>query len=996
MEPINTSLLPDYRLFKRLVIIAVAMLILCTAAFSAWKIITEYRLTIHAAELQTRGYASALKEHAERALNEADTTLQDIIEHIEEHGGINMKSRDYLHGILDIHIRISPQIASVFLVNRDGQLFEHTLDAPVKQVSVADRDYFIHHRDTPADKSSFLSKPLKSRISGKWRIILSRSFRGAEGEFAGVVAVALDPDYFHKFYAALDLGRNGNISMVRRDGALLLSVPLKPSEYETGFKKSHLIHTRLPLSPRGTFHIDEGRALPKSNARIVSYDSLEYFPVVSLANMDEDEVLARWEKNTFIQGVLIAAVSSALYLLALVLLRKMKLIEAACQVQKEQQTRIAASAGTWQSTFDAMEEAVWVMDTDRIVLRANKATERIFGRRLDQVIGNICCETVHGNKSPISNCPFQIMLDTGHRTSLQIMLGERWCYVSIDPVKNDAGEITGAVHIVSDITELKQAEQQRLGHLRYFESMDRVNRAIQGTNDIENMMSDVLDAVLTIFDCDRAFLMYPCDPEAATWSVPMKRTRPEYPGASVVGHEMPMIPSVAKSLRILLTADGPVQFGPGTANPLPLEVLEQFNFKCFISMVIHPKQGKPWQFGLHQCSYARVWTPNEEKLFREIGRRLADALTSLLTYRTLRESEDKLAEAQRIAHIGYWDRNLDDGLGILSEEACRIFGLPPQERVCSLARWHERLIDLIHPEDRLRADQAAFEALPHDVEYRVVRPNGEVRFVHSQGEVTRDESGRARRWFGTIQDITEHKLAEEALLAKQQKLTEMAVELSMTEERERRRIAAELHDHIGQNLLLGKIKLNSLVNALPAAIDIDRNELGEILLLQDQVIRSVRSLTQQLSPPILAGAGLESALEWLGKQMENDYALQVLFVDDRKPKPLTEDMRTIVYQACRELLINVAKHAGTKSARVAVCRERDRFCLMVEDQGTGFDFTGAANCGLHDIGFGLFSIRERIKHLEGEVILESAPGQGTRVTLRVAIAEIGLKGEGFT
>src|SRR5262249_55317968 len=149
----------------------------------------------------------------------------------------------------------------------------------------------------------------------------------------------------------------------------------------------------------------------------------------------------------------------------------------------------------------------------------------------------------------------------------------------------------------------------------------------------------------------------------------------------------------------------------------------------------------PYMFGLSQCAYPRVWTPQEERLFQEIGRRLEDALTSLLMVRTVRDSERKLEEAQRLAHVGYWERDPETVHFTWSDETYRIFGLQPQTQSLNLTQ----LQALIHPEDRQRIVQAVAEALQggrrYDVEYRVVRPNGEVRLVHSQGDVRRDAAG---------------------------------------------------------------------------------------------------------------------------------------------------------------------------------------------------------------------------------------------------------------
>ncbi len=489
MKPIKIEPLTDYSQFKRLVKIAVAALILLIIGFTLWKSITVYRLTIRGAELQTRGYASALKEHAERALSEADNMLLDVIEYMQAHGGIESKTDEHLRTFLTGHPRTVPQIASIILVNREGLLFAHSLDTPLKQANVADRDYFIHHRDNPAVDTPFISKPFKSRINGKWRITLSRPIRSNNGEFVGLVAVALEMEYFRRFYSSLDLGRNGKIVMVRRDGVLLLAEPFRESDYATDFKKSHLIRTYLPRSPKGTYHIAGGTALLEPNARILSYDSMERFPVAAVSNMDKDEVLAQWRQNTSIQAALVAAVSLALWLLALVLLRQIKRIEEAHQIQMKQQIEIAKSAEEWQSTFDAVEDAIWVMDLDRHLLRANRATERIFDTQRDKVIGHLCCEVVHNGSIALPDCPFQKMLDSGHRATMQLVMGERWYEVSVDPVKNDAGKITGAVHIVSDVTEHTQLEMQ----LRQSQKMEAIGHLAGGiAHDFNNMLTPIL------------------------------------------------------------------------------------------------------------------------------------------------------------------------------------------------------------------------------------------------------------------------------------------------------------------------------------------------------------------------------------------------------------------------------------------------------------------------------------------------------------------------
>ena len=319
------------------------------------------------------------------------------------------------------------------------------------------------------------------------------------------------------------------------------------------------------------------------------------------------------------------------------------------------------------------------------------------------------------------------------------------------------------VGFVLDLSERKRAEEERGAHLWFLESMDRINRALQGTNDLERMMSDVLEAVLEVFACDRAWLVYPCDPQAASWRVVMERTRPEFPG----GH--------AEQAIIATDADAAAGFADARARrgvvlDVPAALAKRFAVRSRMAMALYPKGDAPYLFGVHQCSGERAWTADEQRLFEEIGHRLTDALSSLIAFRSLRESERRLEAAQRLAQVGWWERDYVTGRVTLSDEACRIFGVQPVD----LPQWQDRWLNLIHAEDRERvaaASEAALHGGPrYDVEYRVVKPDGVVRVVHSQGDVSWDESGRPLRQFGAMQDVTELWRAEQELRARQEML----------------------------------------------------------------------------------------------------------------------------------------------------------------------------------------------------------------------------------
>jgi PAS domain S-box-containing protein len=245
-------------------------------------------------------------------------------------------------------------------------------------------------------------------------------------------------------------------------------------------------------------------------------------------------------------------------------------------------------------------------------------------------------------------------------------------------------------------------------------------------------------------------------------------------------------------------------------------------------------------------------------------------------------------------------------------------------------------------------------------------------WAHVTTSVLRDEDNVPLQVFQMVENIQDRKSSEEQLLAYQEQLQSLASELSLSEERERRRIATNLHDRIGQSLAFARLTLASLEQDGP---------VKEVRELIEQAIVDTRSLTFELSPPVLYELGLVPALEWLAHKIQLEHGVQTKFHDDDQPKPLDENFRVVLFQAVRELLVNVVKHARATHARILLRREADALRIIVEDDGVGFEISNLAAKPDAIRTFGLFNIRERVEYLGGRVKIRSELGSGTRVTL---------------
>ncbi|MBK8960541.1 MAG: PAS domain S-box protein [Proteobacteria bacterium] len=309
------------------------------------------------------------------------------------------------------------------------------------------------------------------------------------------------------------------------------------------------------------------------------------------------------------------------------------------------------------------------------------------------------------------------------------------------------------------------ADIERQQRLHFLECMERVNTVVQrGAGDLQQVMSELLDVLLEIFDCDRARLLARRELEPTRWMQRLVRQRDGTPSIAEprIADEL-----VEDMLRKVMAAPGALRFGPQAALAIAPSVRASQQLQSLLAVRIDPNIGGPCILELHQSRFARVWSASEVRLFEQLALRIADALGALVAHHALKLSESRLADAQRLARIGYWERDLDAGLVTLSEQTCHILGVPPFDGPQNLDECNARWLSHVHPDDRERVAQAMNDTIhlgtPYDVEYRLINLDGETLHLRSIGRDIPRGPGQARRWFGTLQDNTPLRRMEEEL-----------------------------------------------------------------------------------------------------------------------------------------------------------------------------------------------------------------------------------------
>jgi len=584
-----------------------------------------------------------------------------------------------------------------------------------------------------------------------------------------------------------------------------------------------------------------------------------------------------------------------------------------------------------QTILDSMPELVLWFDADLRIVWANQAALNAN----PDAIGLVCSEAFDCTCSEETHCACRRALTSGRiesetvcREGIRGVAGTSYWEDVAVPLKGPADEVVGIVGIGRDITERER---------------DRRQLQFQA-----QLLSSVREAVIAV-DHDRRIVYW-------------NRGAEEMFGYTIEE-------ATGQSIFMMYLNEWKEQVLPEVR-----EGLEQSGMWVGRAPLVH-RDGSRIQAEV----MLSAWQDEQGRRAGTIGL-CRDITPEVEAEQALRESERRYRVMFQSSHAMSLLIDTESGRILdANDKAVRFYGWTREE----LLEMRIQDINTLSEEEICREMRQARKENRNHFFFCHRLASGDLRDVEVySGPI--ELRGRAAL-YSIIYDITERKRTERRLEQYRQRLRSLASELAMAEDRQRRRMAAALHDGIGQQLFAIKAKLAQLRKR-------DNHPRAEILAaeglsLVDQTMRDTRDLTFDLCPPVLYEFGLDAALQWLVQKFSRQYNMDYRVTSDSKSDDLPPDTRGLLYQAARELLTNAAKHAQATRVDVSVCVREDSVEVTVEDNGAGFAPGVRPLERQGDSGFGLFSIHERLSSIGGRLTVESTPGQGTCVKMRVCVPE---------
>jgi PAS domain S-box-containing protein len=619
--------------------------------------------------------------------------------------------------------------------------------------------------------------------------------------------------------------------------------------------------------------------------------------------------------------------------------------------------------------LDLTHDTVFVRDMRDAITYWNRGAEMLYGWSRDEAVGRIS----HQLTQTIFPAPLaeinEELLRTGRwegelvhskRDGTRVVVASRWSLQ-----RDELGRAAAILETNNDVTERKRAEtelRESEGRYRHIfqsagvsiweEDFSRVKAAIddlkaRGVTDFREYLATHPDFIQQAIS-----LVNIIDVNDTTLTLLQARSKDEL----LVSLDRVFLPDTQEAFadELIAIAEGRTRFEAETV----LQTLEGKRLSVLFTIAF----------------------PADSAPFDSVLVSIMDITERQRLDNELRRSQAYLIAAQELGNTGSWARRISTGAMYWSEEVFRIFGLDPKTTVPTRAVATQ----LWHPDDRERADRTINEAQRdkrnYEMDVRVVRPDGSLRYVHIRGQPVFDPTGETDEFIGVVMDITNRKRTERALRRARERVLQARFAAVLDE---RTRLARDIHDTLLQGFTGIALKLVAAINRVTEPVE-SVVALRDLVGLAQQTLTDARRAVWDLRSPALAGSDFPAAVRNAAEDCVRGTELELEYNVGGPPRPVDPEVEAVVVRVTQEAITNVVKHADARTLRVRLSFETRRVRLSVIDDGRGF----AVEPDFHAYGghWGLLGMRERASQIHGKLSLRSTPGHGTEVVLLVPYA----------
>ena len=634
-------------------------------------------------------------------------------------------------------------------------------------------------------------------------------------------------------------------------------------------------------------------------------------------------------------------------------------------------TRAEEIPAQYAAIVESSDDAIIAKNLDGVISAWNAAAQRLFGYTKHEAIGQpitiIIPSELHEEERDILR-----RLRAGERvehyeTVRVSKSGERIdVSLTISPVREAAGRIVGYSKISRDITATKRVEQRLAREIAGAKTLQSISTRLISESTPESLYVQIVDAAIELMASDAASVQMLAADQTSLTILAWKGLHPESAAfwqRVTQGAGSTCSKALRDNKRVVVPDIEACEFIAGTPDLLEFR---RSAIRAVQSTLLRSRSGRP--LGMLSTHWRTPHAPTDEEFtfFDVLARQAADLIERTLAEGAVRESEERFRLIANTAPVMIWITDVNGHVTYVNDTCLRFTGLP------LAAALGDGWIKVPHPDDVERyRDQyvkASARHEPFQMEQRLRRHDGEYRWVLTAGVPRYNADGSFAGYIGTAVDITERKLADEALSTVSQKLID-------AHEEERTRIARELHDDINQRLALLAVNLDYLKQRAQASASGFEPEIAAIRQQVTALGSDVQALSHRLHPPRLELLGLEAAVTGFCKELSCRHAVEIDVDVKNIPDTIPPEIALCLYRVLQEALQNVIKHSESTHTRASLQGHTNDITLTVKDSGAGFNPLEA----IRGPGLGLTSMRERLKVVGGRLSIHSERGHGTMI-----------------